>query len=347
MGARYVPVNECRVGDVIARDVINPRGSVLVTKNSTITQYIKDRLLEKEYESVWIFTRVNSDFEVRSQKYEDFSRSYDEMVFSVKELFKGLSVGESLDIGKVFRLGKTLFGNLEESGIVVQYLLNTIEKSDEYTYSHSVNVALYSLLIAKWLELPETWIKEITIAGLLHDIGKVLIPKEILNKKNKLTENEFAIMKYHTVVGYESIKDIPHLEMSVKEAVLYHHERLNGSGYPQGIGGDDLSLYTRIVSIADVYDAMTQNRIYKKKRNPFEVFKFFSTEGLGIFDIEIVEVFLKNIAGLLIGLNVILDNNKVGEIVYIPPHNITRPMVKLGSTVIDSTQLNLRIESVI
>lgn len=347
MGTRYVPILDCRVGEIFARDVVNSRGSALVTKNSTITEYIKEKLLENGFSSVWIYDHSASSLEVQGRKHKSFSKNYEEMVFSIKELFEELSLGGKLDMEKVGRLGKDLFGSFNDSGMIIKYLLSMIEKSDVYTHSHSLNVALYSSLIAKWLELPENRIQEVAIAGLLHDIGKVMIPTEVLNKKGKLTEAEFALIKCHPVLGYDKIKDISQLQMSVKKAVLLHHERLNGSGYPYGLSKNDLDLCTRIVSIADVYDAMTQNRVYKKKMNPFEAFKIFKTDGLEIFDIEIAELFLMNIAGLLIGLNVVLDNDELGEIVYIPPHDITRPMIRMGSTVIDTVRSNLRIESLI
>lgn len=347
MGTRYVPILDCRVGEIFARDVVNSRGSALVTQNSTITEYIKEKLLENGLSSVWIYDYSASSLEAQGRKHKSFSKNYEEMVFSIKELFEELSLGGKLNMEKVGRLGKDLFGSFHDSGMIIKYLLSTIKKSDEYTHSHSLNVALYSSLMAKWLELPENQIKEVAIAGLLHDLGKVMIPTEVLNKKGKLTEAEFAMMKYHPVLGYDKIKDIPQLQMSVKAAVLLHHERLNGSGYPYGLSKNDLDLCTRIVSIADVYDAMTQDRVYKKKMNPFEAFKIFKTDGLEIFDIEIAELFLMNIAGLLIGLNVVLDNDEQGEIVYIPPHDITRPMIRMGSTVIDTVRSNLRIESLI
>jgi HD-GYP domain-containing protein (c-di-GMP phosphodiesterase class II) len=172
-----------------------------------------------------------------------------------------------------------------------------------------------------------------------------MIPTEILNKKGNLTKAEFAIIKHHPVLGYDSIKDISHLSSSAKKAVLLHHERLNGSGYPYGLSGSDIDLCTRIVSIADVYDAMTQNRIYKNKMNPFEAFKIMKTDGIEIFDFKIAETFLRNVAGLLIGLNVLLEGEEVGEIVYIPPYDITSPMIRIGSKVVEAT--NFRIKTII
>lgn len=347
MSKRYVPVLECRIGDILAKDVLNSRGNILVTKNSTITQYIKDKLLEKELCSVWIYEDSLSSSEVKTSQYEAFCKNYKGFVFVVKELFEELSVGEKFDVEKIIRLGKDMFGSFEDNRLIIKYLLNEIERFDEYTHSHSVNVALYSYLIAKWLDLPDDRAMEVSIAGLVHDIGKIMIPKEILNKKGQLTEQEFAIMKYHPILGYESIKDSPELDKVIKEVVLSHHERLDGSGYPYGLAGGDLDLYTRIVSIADVYDAMTQNRVYKKRVSPFEAFKIMKTEGLEIFDIEIMEVFLTNIAGLLVGMNAVLDNGEVGEIVYIPPHDISNPLINLGSTIIDISKSSVRIESVI
>lgn len=152
-------------------------------------------------------------------------------------------------------------------------------------------------------------------------------------------------MKSHSGIGYNLIKYLSDISQPIKEAVLSHHERLDGSGYPNGLIGDEISLYAKIIAIADVYDAMTQNRVYKKRVTPFETFETFKSFGIGIFDIAILNIFLKNIAVHYTGLNVVFDNGECGEIVYVPPYDITKPIILNGSNFIDLSLCDKRILS--
>ena len=134
-------------------------------------------------------------------------------------------------------------------------VLNEEKDFDEYTYTHSLNVALYAMLIGKWLRLDNNSIKNVIKAGVLHDIGKTKVPIEILNKKARLSDEEFDIIKKHTFYGYDLVRSTDCVSDEVCEAVLLHHEREDKSGYPYGIGGRQLGLYAKIVAVADVYDA--------------------------------------------------------------------------------------------
>ncbi len=333
-----VLVSQSNVGSIIAKDVINYFGITLVAENSVLNQYIKDRLIVLGILYVWIYSSVELKPEEKVRK------SYSEVVLAIKQVLIELSSGGKLNYQKIYYLSELVYGCLDESVYVIK-CINDIKNKDEYTYNHCVNVAFYSMLIAKWLNLSKEAIEEVIKAGLLHDIGKVLIPDEILNKKGKLTEQEFNIMKNHSAIGFNYIKDLKEISELTKEAVLSHHERVDGSGYPYALIGNHINLYARIIGIADVYDAMTQDRVYKKRVTSFDAFKLFKSWGIGIFDIEIVDVFLKNISVNYTGLNVILDNGESGEIVHVPPHDITKPIILNGSQFIDLSLSNKRILS--
>jgi putative nucleotidyltransferase with HDIG domain len=206
---------------------------------------------------------------------------------------------------------------------------------DGYTYTHSINTAFYAMLIAKWLKLPGKNIREVIEAGLLHDIGKAKVPERILNKPGPLTKDEYDEMKKHPVYGYSILDDEKSVSISVKKAVLSHHERLDGSGYPNGVSNDSLSLYTKILGIADVFDAITSDRIYKKRSTPFDAFSVFTSIGIRGFDMTIVNTFLNNIVSYYVGANVLLNNGYKGRIVYIPPYDIVNPVVDIKSNFID------------
>jgi putative nucleotidyltransferase with HDIG domain len=139
-------------------------------------------------------------------------------------------------------------------------LFASLKSKDDYTYRHSFAVAVIATLIGKWLGLKETELSELTIAAILHDIGKLKIPLDILNNPGKLTKEEFDLMKKHTIFGYEMIKETAGISHRQALVALQHHERQDGSGYPLGIRADKIDLFSRIVGIADVFHAMTSNR---------------------------------------------------------------------------------------
>jgi HD-GYP domain-containing protein (c-di-GMP phosphodiesterase class II) len=183
------------------------------------------------------------------------------------------------------------------------------------------------MLLAKWLKLDETDIKKAVQSGFLHDIGKSKIPLEILNKKEPLTKDEFSRIKKHPIYGYYILDENNYLDIDVKRAVLLHHERLNSTGYPFSISSDRISIFAKIVSIADVYDAMTSNRIYKGSVTPFMAFEMFLTDGLCLFDTYIMKEFINHISTYFIGSKVILNTGESGRIVYIPPNDVLSPIV--------------------
>lgn len=154
-----------------------------------------------------------------------------------------------------------------------QLLLN-LSSHDHYTLQHSVGVATNSIILAKKIGIDdEVALIEVGVGALLHDIGKTRVSKEIINKTGKLTEKEWAEMKKHPLFGHEIIKDNPNIGMRAKLAVLQHHEEINGSGYPLGLSSDQISLFAKIVTLSDIYNAITTDRSYSKAKPPFEAFK--------------------------------------------------------------------------
>lgn len=170
-----------------------------------------------------------------------------------------------------------------------------IKNMDTYTFKHSIDVAFYSMSIAIWMGLSEENIVDATQAGLLHDIGKIYIPNCILNKTTRLSYQEYECMKKHTLYGYYLLNEYTQLNKNVKRAVLFHHERIDANGYPLKASQDFVGSISKIVAVADVYDAMTTERIYKKAATPLEALTFLNDEGREILDNRIIDTFLQNI----------------------------------------------------
>ena len=333
-----VPATCCKVGEILANDVTNDKDSIIVVKNTVVNQYIKDKFMELQIPYIWLYQPVNNVNDMENKiKFKAKKETYKDVILNLKWVLNNLTAGHKLDYEKLVSIFKALVGNINENKYIVK-CLEDIKGFDEYTYTHCINVGFYSMLIAKWLDLPEFIIQEVTQAGLLHDIGKVNIPNEILNKNEKLTPEEFEVIKKHPIYGYNLIKDISCISESVKKAVLLHHERIDCSGYPFGYSGSAISLLANIVSVADVYDAMTQNRVYKDKVAPFDAFEMFLTAGKSMFDTTVLNTFLKNIAAFYVGANVILNNGDTGEIVCVPPKDILSPIISVRSNYIDLSQ---------
>ena len=350
-------VSQCAAGTILAENVYSYHGISLVLKDCVLNQYIIDRLTDLGITYVWIYTadlslskekiigNINTNnYNNSNGKKEQVKTSHAEAVQVIKQVLGEISSGRKLDYFKITQLSKLVHGNISNSINIIESLIN-IKDKDEYTYTHCINVAFYAMLIAKWINLPKERVEEVIQAALLHDIGKVLIPDEILNKRGNLSVSEFDVIKNHSLLGYFYIKTSTEINESIKEAVLSHHERSDGSGYPYGLRDHEINIFAKIIAIADVYDAMTQDRVYKKGVNPFVAFEMFQTIGMGVFDVQVLNVFLSNISLYFTGLNVILENGERAEIVYIPPYEITKPVILKGETFIDIA--NTKILSIV
>lgn len=157
---------------------------------------------------------------------------------------------------------KSAIDQLESAQNIIKAFVKAVEVKDKYTVGHAERVSMYAVQIAQKIGLEQQQVKDITIAGLLHDIGKIGISDAILNKPGKLTDEEFAIIKQHPVSGDEICSPIKSFDR-IKRIIRHHHEKLNGSGYPDGISGDEINIETRIMTVADIYDALTSNRAYR------------------------------------------------------------------------------------
>ncbi len=337
-------IYDCKEGNILASAVYNKYGSLILNENTVLNESYITKLIEMGIEYIFVYDEnMNEDeeyFEILYEKYQ--------MEISIlKQTLLDLAKGKKISVETLSSLGNSIYSEINNSDNIAAFL-QKIKQSDEYTFSHSLNVAFYSMLISKWMGKSEQETKNSIAAGLLHDIGKIEIPKSILMKPRKLTPLEYETIKKHPVIGYNILKDLKTLDPEILQAVLMHHEREDGSGYPFGIDGDKITDCSKIISIADVFDAMTSERIYKKKLTPFEAFKSFKNELLGLFDIRTVNIFLSNLSNYYTGAKVILNSGKTAEIIYTPHHCLYTPIVKVDSTFVDlSKNNNLKILEII
>ena len=255
----------------------------------------------------------------------DYSFSFDELLNEAGHLYHGKTNLEILD------------------------LLHTIRAVDDSVYAHSLNVALVSRTIGRWLRLSKEDLNVLTLAGLLHDIGKLSIPEEVLNKQGKLTDEEFDMIRQHPLTGNRMLKNIPGIDRRILAATLQHHERSDGSGYPRHLQQDEIDDFAAIVAIADVYDAMTAARTYRAPLCAFQVIESFERDGFQKYNPKFILQFLDHIASAYQNGRVVLSDGRSCRVIYINHRTLSKPMIQFddGSVIDLSLQKDLHITSVL
>lgn len=207
--------------------------------------------------------------------------------------------------------------------------LSRLKTKDNYTYLHSVAVCALMIALGKQMNLDPALTKDLGMAGLLHDVGKMMIPEEVLNKPGRLTDNEFTIIKNHPLRGWEILKASEGVSTIALDVCLHHHERVDGTGYPDKLSGDNLSLFARMGSVCDVYDAITSERCYKAGWAPAESIRKMAEWQEGQFDSTIFQAFVKTIGIYPSGTLVKLKSTRLAVVIEQSDKNLLTPIVKV------------------
>ena len=229
------------------------------------------------------------------------------------------------------------------------HLFEELHERDDYTFRHNICVGVIAGVIGKWLGYDEKQIRELELAGLLHDIGKTKVPLDVLNKPSKLTSAEYNQLKNHTIYGYSLLKRTSGLPESVALVALQHHERNDGLGYPFRIMSNKIHTYAKIMAIADVFHAMLSERPYKPAMPLYDVLMEMDSRKFGQLDPEILFIFMQNMMKTLVGKKVCLTDGSVGTVIMNHPFNPTKSIVHLEDNSIVDLQKdnNLKIKNVI
>ncbi|MGL4736717.1 MAG: HD-GYP domain-containing protein [Cellulosilyticaceae bacterium] len=327
--------NECQIGEIITRDVVDFTTGVVLCKKGHILTEESLRWLEKfqvsevyiqkdEWSKVWNINQVHTT-------------AYRTNLMKLRNLLEESRVKGIVPYKDLEQISENFFEMLSDNSTIMG-CVNMFKEVGNYTYAHSLNVAMLAVLIGKWIDLEEEQLHELFCAGLLHDIGKFGIPEKILHKRGKMTSYELKVVRAHAQIGYQQIKSMIGISDAIKEGVWTHHERADGRGYPRGLKGDQIHLYGKILGVADVYDAMISERVYKKKETPFHVMEHLMTDELDKLDPHILMTFLSHIADYYVGVNVKLSTQEDAEVIFIPNQCIYRPVVKVGEAYVDLGQ---------
>ncbi len=327
---RRVPINSLCPGMRVGHNIYNSRGGVLICRGVVLNNGYIESLKKLGIPALYIIDDNLPDF------YSDDVIDEKSRVSAIKlvgDILNGnKSTRSRLDNALINELRSTVNGIIDQLMENHSLMVNLIDirSVDDYLFGHSVNVCVLSLITGISLGYNRKRLFILGMGSLLHDMGKILIPTCILNKPGPLTKNEYNVIKQHTEYGYTILSDSnAGIELQSAIIALQHHERYNGEGYPQGLSGDNIHVFSQIVGIADVFDAMTADRIYRKALPPFEAYEMLAASGNYLFDYKLVTAFLGNIAAYPAGSMVKLSSNEIAVVIETPKGFSLYPKVKI------------------
>ena len=354
---RIVPTLQLVPGMIVAEDVLTADRTFILEKGTRLTDAMITRLdlygvlsvaIQKDSFSgsnTWSVPEQTYYERIKaSPEFVEFKENYVTEVISFKEKLNSVITRNApLDVQNLITDAMKMINNFH-SRIGIFDMLHNIRLFDDSTFSHCMNVGLICYIFAGWLKMSKEEAELATACGLLHDIGKLLISKDILTKPGKLTDNEFVEIKKHPSTGYKLLQ-AQEVNETICLAALMHHERMDGSGYPLGLSDSKIHKFARLVAIADVYDAMTSSRVYRGPMCPFTVIEIFEEEGFQKYDANYILTFLENIVNTYIPNPCRLSDGRTGNIIMINKAKLSRPIVKCGEDYVNLADFpDLRIE---
>ncbi|WP_255507940.1 HD-GYP domain-containing protein [Lysinibacillus sp. BW-2-10] len=360
MPMRLMSINVLKPGMVAGKTIWNEAGHPLIQKNVVLSEGILRRLKQLGIQYLYIEDAISDGIEIEETiSPEKRTKAVKHITSSFNQL-KGLnSSAASLVLDKqskaIGELVDDLLNSIMKSDEILTVLTDTLIY-DEYIYQHSFQVTLYSVAIAREMGYSREELKTIGIGAMLHDVGKMIIPTDILFKPDRLTDEEYEIMKQHARSGFDILRNLHTVSLLVAHCAFQHHERLDGSGYPRGLVEYEIHPYAKIIAVADVFDAVTSNRVYRKKMLPSQGVEIINAGKGTIFDKRVVDAFNRSIIHYPNGSVVLLSDGRRGIIAKQNKDNAAMPSIRIfeeNGTLLKSTylinleeQLNVIIEKV-
>jgi len=258
---------------------------------------------------------------------------------AVISMFDEARMGKAVDTNRAKKLVEEISNSVNRNPSALISLAR-LKTADDYTYMHSVAVCALMVALSKQLKLDEAQTRSAGIAGLLHDLGKAMMPMDVLNKPGKLTDDEFSIIKKHPEAGHKLLLGSAGADPIALDVVLHHHEKTDGSGYPKHLKASEISIFAKMGAVCDVYDAITSNRPYKAGWDPAESMRKMAEWCAGHFDPRIFQAFVKSLGIYPIGSLVRLNSGRLGIVIDQAPDSLLKPRIK----VFFSTRTDARIK---
>lgn len=315
----------------LGKKIYNEEGIILLSENAEMNDAIIRRLLLHGLDYVYVSDPRTDDVVVQDMIEESTRRK---ALQDIRTTFRKLS--EPSVKGMIYPyLGKTFTGLVEsimddlkgrEDTMIMMMNINSM---DQYLFRHSLNVCIYSLMLGLMQGYSKDELTLLGLGALLHDVGKTKVPLAILNKTSALTEDEFNEIKKHPELGFRMLKDEPGISLKSAHCAFQHHERMNGSGYPRGLKGEEISDFARLIAITDTYDAMTTHRVYRSAMLPHEALEVLYTGCGTLYEKSKLELFRNHVAIYPLGISVTLNTGEKAVVVKIHNEVPSRPVVRV------------------
>lgn len=341
---RVIQTESLKPGDIVGKSLYSDSGNLLLGKGMLLTESLIQKIRDNHIFCLYIDDELSEGIEpkgiIDDETMVKSIKSIKETMGSLLNTSKKTNLAGRIPIKQYFiveNIVNDLIRSLEDNKDTL-YTVTELMGTDMYTYRHSVNVAILSILVAKSLQYGNEAIKNIAMGGLLHDIGKINVQIDLINKKGSLTEDEFEEMKNHPEYGFEMIKDDRVLSSISKNIVRYHHEKLDGSGYQNKLKKTEIPEFVGIVTVCDMYDAMTSDRSYRKRMPIYQALEILMCEAVERIDPHIYHALVKNICIYPVGSTVVLSDGREALVLEYRRDYPTRPKLKLIApphTVID------------
>lgn len=311
---RYVSIKKLEPGMILAKAVYDEADRVLLGAGSILTREFIRKLEQRGFQGLYIDDELSKEVHIEETISQELRN-------------KGIRSLRDCDVDASLDVAKCIVDQIINSKTISLDMVD-LRDYDNYTYSHSVNVAVLSTVIGIGLNLKEEDLVNLSQAAILHDLGKLMVPEDILNKPGRLTGDEFEIMKNHPILSYNLIKDRWDISAKTKVGVLFHHENEDGTGYPKALSGNEIMVYAKIIHVADVYDALISRRPYKKPYSFAEAYEYIMANNGVMFAPGAVKAFIKYVPIYPKGIDVTLSDGRKG-FVEGNTNNTARPVVRL------------------
>ncbi len=320
-----LPLDSRVIGKRLGKTIYSDDGKVLLQKGTVITAGYLSALLRRGYKRIYIENEIVPDIEPSDVIHEE---TRIKAAQCINRTLTSIAQGKRTDLAQVMSVVDEILEELDDSSEMV-FGLSTLRGVDDYTFMHCVNVSILALILGAGLKLDKKRLKNLGVGAILHDVGKTKVERSILLKPSRLSPDEFALVKLHTVYGYDILNNHFGMPMESSCVALQHHERYNGGGYPEGMVGEAIHLNGRITAVADVYDAMTSDRVYRAAMLPHKAIEFIRDGAGEEFDPKVIKVLLERIAPYPAGTLVRLSTGQVGVVIKQVSRQPLYPLVRV------------------
>lgn len=322
---RKIKVLNCKPGMILGKAIFYNGSVILLETGSELTLSYIDRLSNLGITEIYIEDDISQNIIIHDIVKEETRLEAIEFIRNTMNSFSNESMPYSIEVMAV--VDKIVEDILSLEDIVVN--LMDMKTWDGYTFSHSVNVCILSIITGVKLDICYDDLKQLGVGALLHDIGKVMIPHKILQKKTALSGSEYEIIKQHSLLGYNMLKRMPYISEEAARVALDHHERYDGNGYPNGLRMEEIHIFSRIVAITDMFDALTSDRIYRKKIDTNQALDYLTVIAAPSLDFRVLCCFAKVIPPFPVGTGIILNTGEKGIIIQLNENLPTRPIIRI------------------